>query len=219
MNRLLVALLLLLGMAETLSAQNANRSGFFLEAGFGGTIGNTPRKGFFISNNRIMNLYNAGPAVDFGLGYRFRTATHWAYEVKAEGQTCLSNPVNALVGRFLPVGFRYTSVEFWRNFSLYGHFNLGGAIAVNNGKISAYYRENIPTSVLTPDMDDAATINGFKGENAFGGAYSLGIGVNITTHFYAEACFNGQWMFGCWGRNGHGAYHWGMAGAILGYRF
>lgn len=56
-------------------------------------------------------------------------------------------------------------------------------------------------------------------EEGFGVAYSLGIGANITTHFYAEACLNAQAMFDVFGKNGLGMANYGVIAFLLGYRF
>ena len=215
MKRFLILIILTLSFAGLTSAQNANRSGFLVEVGIGGMVGNTPRSSILITNNVMQYKCASGTAVDLGLGYRFRFKSHWAYELKAEVQTGLSDPVNTLVGRFLPLGFRYTSVEVWRNYSLFVHFNIGGAVSVNRGVIAYDNFENDTFYPNTPDRP----IKGYVGKEGFGPAYSLGLGANITTHFYAEACWDGQALIDSYGKNGRGIVNGGIVAFILGYRF
>lgn len=215
-------------------AQNANRSGFFMELGIGGLVGNTPRSSLSIADNIVYYKCVSGAAVDFGMGARFKTSNHWAYEFKAEGQIPLSNPANALVGRLLPVGFRYTSGELWRNYSIFVHLNIGGAITVCNGMVGRdnlrmnaseankisdiILSESSAAEVLYPDTPEMK-IKGYVGLEGYGVAYSAGIGINLTTHLYVEGCFNAQAMFNCFGKNGKETLNYGIAALILGYRF
>lgn len=215
MKKILLLLIMAFTAASATFAQNANRSGFFLEAGIGGTVGSTPRSSFSTTDNVFTFKCRSGMMVDFGLGYRLRFSPHWAYEFKVNAQSNPGNIINDFTGRALPVGFRYTSVEVWRNFSLYCHFNVGGAISASNGQVGWYGMDQ-----MTDNMQDVE-IKGFNGDGheAFGAAYSLGIGVNVTTHFYVEYCWDAQYMFSCYRKNGKGNLHWGMSGIVLGYRF
>lgn len=194
-------------------AQNANRSGFFLEAGVGNTVGSTPRTSFSINNEVFSVKCRSGMMVDFSFGARFRVSPHWAYEIKATAQSNADNITDNLVGRGLPIGFRYTSVEVWRNFSLYCHFNAGVAVAANTGKFGYAVARD-----MTEGMTDVK-LKGYEDAPGLGAAYSLGIGVNITTHFYLEYCWDAQYMFNCYGKNGKENLHWGMSGVAVGYRF
>lgn len=202
------------------TAQNANRSGFFMELGIGGLVGNTPRTSISVVDNIVFSKCLSGSVVDFGLGARIRMSNHWSYEVKAESQIPLNNPVNALVGRFLPIGFRYTSSELWRNYSWYAHFDLGGAITVNRGVIGLG-NINLDDTVIGPSSTEAdyMDIKGYVGLEGYGTAYSLGIGVNLTTHLYIEGAFGGQMIFKGFGKNGLGLLNYGTVSGIVGYRF
>lgn len=212
-------------------AQNANRSGFFLEAGIGGMIGDSPRTSISVTNNVMSYKCISGTVGDFGLGVRLRVANHWAYEIKAEGQFPFKKPLQALVGRFLPVGFRYTSGELWRNYSIYAHVNFGGAITVNNGIIGRDNLKHSSTSVIDMIKDDyhgsfvlfpntpETEIIGYVGNEGYGVSYSAGVGVNLTNHLYIEACLNAQTLFNCYGQKGKGSITNGVAGCIIGYKF
>ncbi|MDE6741404.1 MAG: hypothetical protein K2J58_03635 [Muribaculaceae bacterium] len=213
MKRFFILIILVFSLAGLACAQNANRSGFLVEVGIGGMVGDTPRSSILVTNNVMQYKCASGAAVDLGLGFRFRFKSHWAYELKVEGQTALSAPMHTLTGRFLPLGFRYTSVEVWRNYSLFVHFNIGGAVAMNRGVIR--YLNNETFYPNTPDRP----IKGYAGEEGYGPAYSLGLGANVTTHFYAEACWNGQVIFDGYRKNGKDMLNDGIVAFILGYRF
>lgn len=200
-------------------AQNANRHGFFIEAGVGGLVGNTPRTSISVVDNVMYYKCLSGAVADFGLGGRFRIGNQWAYETKAEVQISFTNPINALVGRVLPIGFRFTSVEFWRNYSIYAHLNLGAAITGNSGIIG---RENLISNskymTIYPNTTET-DIKGYVGMVSYGIAYSTGVGVNITTHLYLEGCFSAQTLFSCFGKNGKGIINYGIVSCVIGYRF
>lgn len=208
---LVVVAILTSGIA---TAQNANRSGFFLEAGIGGLIGNTPRSSISIEDNIMYYKCISGAAMDFGFGGRFRIKSHWAYELKFEAQFPISSPYNNMIGRCLPVSFRYTSLEIYKNYSLYTHVSLGAAIVANSGIITW----NIDNPTLYPNTP-AIEFKGFLEGVGLGPAYSLGLGVNMTTHVYAEANWNGQTIFGAYGKNGNEVINYGSIGFVVGYRF
>lgn len=196
-------------------AQNANRSGFLLELGVGGIVGSTPRTVIFIKDNQMSYNCLSGGAVNFGLGYRIRIVNNWAYEAKVEAQIPFGNPIQSLVGRALPIGFRYTTNEIWRNYSLFAHANIGGALVINNGILDGYYYDDKVTST-----EQEIKINRREGgKDGFGVAYSVGVGINLTNHFYIEGCFDGQAMFNCYGKNGKGYLNYGIFAFALGYRF
>ncbi|MDE6480494.1 MAG: hypothetical protein K2L45_09505 [Muribaculaceae bacterium] len=211
MKRLYLLILIAVLTTGIAASQNANRSGFFLELGFGGLVGDTPRYSFSIAENVLSYRCLAGAAGDFGFGGRFRMGNHWAYELKAEVQLPLKNPINSMIGRVLPVGFRYTSVEIVRNYSLYAHLNIGGAITVNRGIIDT-------ECILLPNIGETK-LGYFAGAEGYGVAYSIGVGANVTTHLYFESSFNGQAIFRSYGKNGLGTNNYGIVGLFVGYRF
>ena len=211
MKKIILLILLAILTSGIAAGQNANRSGFFMELGIGGLVGDTPRSSISITDNVVSYKCLAGAAADFGLGGRIRIGNHWAYEIKAEAQMPLSNPIFSLVGRGLPIGFRYTSIEFLKNYSLYAHFNLGGAIVVNRGMVDY-------DQLWTANMNDSK-LGYVDGGEGYGAAYSAGFGLNITTHLYAECVFNGQAMFRSYGKDGSGTHNYGVVGCIVGYRF
>lgn len=197
-------------------AQNANRHGFFLEFGAGGLVGSTPRTSIFVEDNVVYYKCLSGAAIDLGFGGRFRISNNWAYEVKAEALMPLRGFINDEVFKFYPVGFRYTTSELWRNYSLFFHFNLGCALAPNRGLASGLTLGN--GHPLYPNTSEIK-LKGYDGECGIGTAYSFGIGANITTHFYVEGCFNAQTIFNSYGKNGYGVLTYGVPAIVFGYRF
>ncbi len=215
MNKKLLLLLIVILSFGFVQAQNANRSGIFLELGAGGLIGSTPRKSLSIVDDVMYFKYLSGPTIDCGVGGRLRMNNHWAYELKIDAMLPVSSPINNMILRCLPLGFRYTSQEIWKNNSLYGHVNVGVALAANRGIINYEGIENKTYYYNTPERE----IKGFSSSVGLGVAYSLGFGVNITTHFYTEACWKGQTIFDSFVRNGRAIANYGTLGIIFGYRF
>lgn len=212
MKRFVILLFSVLAAIVGLHAQNANRNGFFLELGIGGMVGDNIRTSITIDDNVVKAKGLSGASGDIGLGFRKKLGRHWAYELKAEGMFPFESLPYSIAGRLLPIGFRYTSVEVWRNYSLYFHFNAGGVISATTGEFP-----NSWDSILVPGENK---IEGFGERQGFGGAYSLGVGANLTTHFYAEACWNGQVLINCFGKNGKcSTLNGGTFGLIIGYRF
>ena len=78
MKRYVLLILVAILTSGISTAQHANRSGFFLEAGIGGLVGNTPRNSFSITDNVMYYKCLSGAAADFGLGARARMNNHWA---------------------------------------------------------------------------------------------------------------------------------------------
>lgn len=222
MKKFLLMLLVLMAAIPGAMAQNANRSGFFLEAAVGGTTGSTPAIGYSAKDGKVTAYCLSGTAVNFALGFRRATARHWAYEFRLEGQTSTDDFERGLTAKLLPVGFRYTSPELFRNYSLFFHFNLGGAIGAANvspedvlvNSDNGGYDYNQTININSPRKDAKAFDN-----ISYGAAYELGIGVNLSNHFYVEALWDSQVMIDTFGKEGQKALHWGMVGARIGYRF
>lgn len=192
----------------TLKAQNANNSGFFLEAAIGGTIGDTPRVAATFANNYDLSFTCAGgTAWNFAFGQRFRTSSHFAYEIKGEAQSTTSHVMPAMTFKLYPASIRYTSPEVWRNFSIYATGGVGAALGSSGDRLK--------DDVL--NLGESSGIRLF--ENACPGvAYTLGVGVNLTNHFYAGFVWDGQYMISQY-RIDKGNRNWGMVGFKLGYKF
>ena len=224
MKKILLILLCVMGMTEIISAQSANRSGFFIEAGIGGIVGDTPLKSWGMKDNVVYGKCVAGPALDVGFGGRFRTGRHWAYQITAEMQMPFSQPIETMTIRAMPVGFRYVSTELWRNYSLYAHLDLGFALVSNRGKSVTGHSDK--DAEYNDGYQEYGEYQGAFSHPGWGVAYSAGIGVNLTTHLYLEGFFKGQMLFGAYGVKtvsdtyikGH-PLNGGFAGVLVGYRF
>lgn len=193
------------------SAQNANRKGLFLEAGIGGLIGNTPRTTLSVNNNVVQYECLTGTALNLSCGRRSRINKHWTYELQCDFQIPFEKPSQNLILKILPLGFRYYSSEFFKNYSLYCHFNVGGAATFNSGVIS--YIRDLNLNNPTEDVEHC--------DYSIGGgiAYLIGVGVNLTTRLYIEGRLSSQLIFNGFGKDGKGLLHYGMPAGVIGYRF
>lgn len=208
MKKVLFLLVFCVLATRAATAQNANRSGFFIEGAVGGTTGNTPRTSYGLDNENLTMYHAHGTAVNFALGFRARISSYAAYEFSLEAQS----PVDAFktqpVFKVMPLSFRFTTKEFWRNYSFYINFRIGGAIG-NKGE---FYGSD-------PLQDDnIIDVNLFRGMSA-GAAYQIGVGINLSNHFYAGFSWDAQLMFQQIRNLEPENIHWGMTGLRLGYRF
>ncbi len=232
MKKLLTTLMLLLTGATAAVAQNANRSGVFVEAGVGLFTGQTPRTSVGRTmDDQFVYTVAKGCAIDLSAGYRLRFANHWAYEWRAglEASPAHFNPF--FNPKFFPIGFRYTSTELFRNSSLYAHANLGisfcpfgdpddfGYVEGEDRWIDKMYNPLRPgeTKCLEANWNYQCGI-----------VYSLGIGLNITNHLYAGLTYDAQvnisryynaYYPGIFHHSGHKSIYWGTIGLRIGYRF
>lgn len=204
-------------MAATAAlAQNANRGGFFIEAAVGGTTGSTPRTSYGIQNGNLTVYHARGTSFNIALGGRARISSYAAYEFAIEVQSPTDAIKTQPVAKAYPIAFRFTTPEFYRNFSFYINFRLGGAIG-SKGTIKGWdpWEGDNPEFLQPGSSDrDFALFEDVCG----GAAYEIGFGVNITNHFYAGFTWDAQYMFNQY-RNVKADLHWGMAGLRLGYRF
>lgn len=209
-------------MALGAMAQNANRSGFFAEFGAGGFTGKTPRTSVTRTlDDKFEYTIAKGCALDLSLGYRLRFSNHWAYEWRF-GLEASAKEFNALFNpKIFPVGFRYTSSEFFRNNSFYVHVNLGIS-SCPNGVI-----EDIRYTTWRQGLHKTLGSSfGFVLDCAMGFVYSFGCGVNLTNNLYAGIVYDAQ-ILACVGGGDNRIYHhggsrniyWGTPGVRFGYRF
>ncbi|MCM1520817.1 MAG: hypothetical protein NC098_08535 [Lachnoclostridium sp.] len=122
MKKILIAIItiFLLGIG-TVSAQNANRSGFLVSASVGYTEGR---------EDDSWNMYDNSAALIFGFGYRWATSLHWGLELTTN--IGYSGLFESAYVDFL-FGPRWTSNDFWGNKSLY----VGAAVGL--GYPSSYF--------------------------------------------------------------------------------
>ena len=211
MRKLILTLLLVMTGMTAAWSQSANRSGFFMEAAIGGATGKTPQVAFSVENNILKAHTLTGPVAAFALGPRFRISNYAAYELVLEFQGPLDAIKAQPTAKLMPVAFRFTSPEFYRNYSIYGTIRLGGAVGfAGDGNLS---------HITTPDMPKQ-DISIHSNSSVTGGAVAhLGLGVNVTTHFYAGATWDMQYMFQQYRGYKRTNCLWGMVGLRLGYRF
>ena len=191
------------------SAQNANRKGFFIEAAVGGSIGDTPRTGLSRDGNTLMAHTTGGTVVNLAFGPRFRTGEHTAFDFRVEAQANTARITQTLVLKAMP-GMRITTGELFGNMSLYISANVGFAVA-DSGEMG--FDQSIP--------NDGTVAEGviFDERVSFGAAYAIGAGLNITTHFYAGLLWDAQYMFKQVRIYEPENLHYGMVGVRVGYRF
>ena len=210
MKKVFLLLLALCAIAGV-SAQNANRKGFFIEAAVGGSVGNPPLSGLSMDKGVLNGHYTGGTVVNFAFGPRFRTGSHTAFDFRIEAQANTARITQSLVLKAMP-GMRITTGELFGNISMYISANIGFAIA-DSGCADLY-------SDFIPNDGTEATWDLFSSDPSFGAGYSLGLGLNITTHFYGGFVWDAQYMIHqtrdnlTWTN-----LHYGMAGLRLGYRF
>lgn len=210
MKKILIACLMIaLGFAAAWS-QNANRKGFFLEGSIGGTIGTTPRVAVSLENNTFFAYQAGGAAVSFGLGQRYPISNYTAFEWAIEAMAPTGYLTTSPVLRAHILGFRIYTNDFFGNMSAYFNLRLGAAGA-SKGRLSRYHNGPQKIDLKVGEYSDS----GFTG----GVAYSIGAGVNITTHFYAGFVWDAQYMFQQIRVIKPENLHWGMAALRLGYRF
>lgn len=208
MKKVLIACLMVaFGFAAAWS-QNANRKGFFLEGSIGGTTGTTPRVAVSFDNNTLLAHQAGGAAVSFGLGERYPISNYAAFEWAIEAMAPTGYISTSPVVRAHILGFRFYTNDFFGNMSGYFNFRLGVAGA-SKGEMSDIDPRN------GEKIDLKVGDSGFTG----GVAYSIGAGVNITTHFYAGFVWDAQYMFKQIRVRKPENLHWGMAALRLGYRF
>lgn len=187
-------------------AQNANRSGIFLEIGAGGTIGDSPateiHTSLAVNDGKLIEAVtikrDTGIKFNIATGYRYAVSNNWAIEMKATGVK-----YNDFVLKLMP-GARYTSKELFSNVSMY--------IAPNIGISYDFGAEYDPCGL----------------------AFNLGVGLNLTERIYVGVNFEGQYYFEesylSFDYNGYGndyykfdkyaAYQYrGTIGLNIGYRF
>lgn len=214
MKSLIILWILLITSTGIIIAQNANRKGYVIEAGIGGVVGETPRQKISTKGiSHVLEIKGASsPAFYIGIGRRLPIINYnWAYECKFDMQSSFDNLGASLVIRLLPLGFRYTSKEFQDNNSMFVHFNLGCEYNNNNGRDKRFVESSVKNVDPPVEYSD--------GKGLVGLAYSLGMGINVTSRFSVEACLNCQTIFNACGKNGIGNLIGGFLGVVGGYRF
>lgn len=214
MKKLLLLFALVISVAASGVAQNANRSGVFVEAGTGFLVGSVPYSKTERNNLTVKAFKAGGPDLNLSLGYRGATSSVFAWQLKAEVSTASTKPT--LVFALMP-GIRYTTKEIAGNTSLYFGFDLG--LAIGSGNVSDYRGNSIN---MTSDYAKIELNKNFG--KSIGAKFSLSGGLNITTALYAGLYWDynvlSKQIFNIksYVENG-GTSNWGSLGIRLGYRF
>lgn len=174
-------------------AQNANRSGFFLEIGAGSVVGESSytdtKEEFSVIDGSLAVISKVkrdnGFKFNVGTGYRLAVSNNWAIELKAMGVK-----YNDIAVKLMP-GARYTSKELFSNVSMYIAPNIGACLYIGD-----YHA-------------------------LFGLGYSLGLGLNLTERISIGAVFEGHYLFDdiWWTDLELESPNWGTIGINIGYRF
>lgn len=154
------------------SAQNANRSGFFMELASGVYSGPSYYKVQWNPEQlKIQPLY--GIAVNIALGYRFKLSRSFALDARIQAQSLICEKMEHIsVGPVIAA--RYTSPEIFKNVSLYASAGTG------------YY---LYTWLPDKSYDIAITTESgleYYYAKAQDGRMLIttNLGMNFTTHFY-----------------------------------
>ena len=192
MKKIMIIAMVMLGVAFTSNAQNANRSGFFIELSPGIYVGNTPvvdveTKQTVVGNKYVtqtIEKHLSGLNIEFDAGYRWAFHRHWALDAKVGFSLPTSRTNEFWTIEILP-GLRYTSKELGSsNVSLFAGFNAGLGIQVSE-------------------------------ENPIF-AYELKAGFNLSNRFSIGLVWNALYDLEDYNCN---TYHTGALGINLGYRF
>lgn len=220
MKKLLLLFALVVSFAASSVAQNANRSGVFVEAGAGLFVGTPPFVKVGWKHDKLTGQKPSGPDLNLAVGYRGATSSVFAWEFKVESSFDPGEFQHTLVLALMP-GFRVTTKEFFGNTSLYFGLNAGFAL----GSLQRiYYNYTTLSTVYESSFGDG---NGISG----GAKVSICAGLNITHAFYAGLYWNynilsnqigtvKNYEIDDQGHNIEGTRNsWGSLGIRLGYRF
>lgn len=146
-------------------AQNANRSGFFLEIGAGAVVGSSPYtdviENFAVIDGKLSEIvkvkHDSGIKFNVGTGYRHAVSDNWAIELKAMGVK-----YSDIAVKLMP-GARYTTKELFSNVSMYIAPNVGACL--------------------------------YHDVERFGLGYSLALGLNLTESLSVGVVYDGQYIF------------------------
>lgn len=216
MKKLLLLFALVISVAASSVAQNANRSGVFVEAGTGFLVGSVPFKDKIEWKNNTLTAYKpGGPDINLAVGYRRATSSVFAWEFKFETSST-PQAISTLVLAFMP-GIRYTTKEIFGNTSLYFGFDVGFAMG--------YCQEQPYSSFISDlklDSDEQSDLDLYF--ESFGVKFSVSAGFNITTSFYAGLYWDYNvvsakiFNYESLKKDGMSS-NWGSLGLRLGYRF
>lgn len=145
MKKVILLLISIFLATSAISAQNANRKGFFMELQGGLSFGdivkaeiNKESKNYGYEKIAEATYLKGGVSGSFDIGYRFRTSNHFALEVKLGLWANFADFRDTWQMRFMP-GLRWTSKEFSGNISSFVSGNIGIGTAPSDG----YFGDNV----------------------------------------------------------------------------
>lgn len=156
MSKRLIFMVVLVMSILTSTAQIANRSGIFVEAGIGGLVGNTLVDKGKSSIGTITT--KAGVSYDVMAGYRWAFSRNWALD----GRVGIDNP-GTVVLDIMP-GIRYTTNDIIANRSIFFEANVGISLTP--------FEEDYELDVESPVLQLQAGLN--ITSHLFAGVYYLG---------------------------------------------
>ena len=191
MSKRLILMVVLVVSVFTGTAQIANRSGIFVEAGVGGLVGNTlvdAGKSTVTESGKMTITTKSGVSYDLMAGYRWAFSRNWALD----GHIGFDNP-GIMILDIMP-GIRYTTDDFIANRSLFFQANAGVGFTFESG----YFETELVSLV-----------------------FQLQGGVNITNRLYAGIYYLGHSMSysGVSVSDFNTTRNFGTLGLRLGYRF
>ena len=196
MKRLFLSIVCVIVTIVGLHAQNANRSGVFIELQGGAAFGTVMDKEVAISTggyqyDYIRQWYLKGGFVgSFDVGYRYATSNQFAIEMKAGAWANFQDIGKTISLDMLP-GIRWTSKEISGNISMFLSLNAGCGLNFLEGEVAPL----IPVEV--------------------------GVGVNLTNQLYAGVFLSERIATG--DGKGWPDYYYPQthttAGLKIGYRF
>ena len=228
MKKIILIICVLLASFIELSAQNANRSGLFIEAGGGYLLGTVPVSKLEWKDNALKILIPDGPDINLAVGYRGATSSVFAWQIKAELSTVPPDFETTMVLAFMP-GIRLTTKELFGNTSLYFGLDAGFAL----GRSSSYSTRYLYFPVNGEEYDEITR----GGLDSVGMKMGLSVGMNFTSKFYGGFYCDYNLIFDQVNRNSfkdmeiHSYFDsneiyfpdnknlWGSVGVRLGYRF
>lgn len=136
MKKILLLLMLLATGISVGRAQNANRSGVFLELSGGPSIGNVLSVDYVNVNGSYSNplfddvCFKGGFDMNFSFGYRLALSNHWALGLSAGAEGNLKILSDVLTFPKAMLGGRWTSNDFNNGMSFYLQPQVGFALSI-----------------------------------------------------------------------------------------
>lgn len=124
MKRIILSLVsvILLGVVGGY-AQSANRKGFFVDVQAGNTFGYVYKSTDDDANGKPKEYVKGGFDIGMGLGMRFATSRHWAFQFKLA--TDINTSIVEATDLSLRLGMRWISNDFGGNKSAFVGLNTG----------------------------------------------------------------------------------------------